>query len=339
METNRDNWNHLSTRGSDLEKVKNSGNKDKKRLSKLIISKKTTVKTDKFGIEKVFFDEAAVQKMKLKESEIFSFVRPRLNYISPRSFKKLKQFQKVCFLLSNFMLGRPIGVSETAGLSQSEKEVFLLLVNKKKKKENQIEDLTEQTLSELNSNWKKKRPTKELDYIMNRAIKFLQRVFKQTVYKYASDLLDVKLQKLNKKAKLDYCFFGFYFLNVRTLIKKPIETFFHPKSRLNKDLNGLPIIPQHISETYLNNMRKSPLFTDHFEFYLKKCVERENEFAILNALKNMMLSIERWIYINGQKGLQQHLERQYVKNKRWKLPWASQEIHVGVKNLLVKIGR
>ena len=288
---------------------------------------------------KVFTDEQMIRNM-IPPSECIQY-KPtkRLDVRNPDLFSNFPIFQNLCVLIAKFLMNVKIASPEYENLSSLEQELFLLYVNKKKQPEHKIKALSKSDLKTLNANWIKKRTNKNLRYVVNKVLKLLRESFKTQLYAKVKPYLHPKYGPLNEKAKFDYCFYGYYFLDAETYLDKEIETYFHPNSRRNAHFKSNGRIPTHISETYLNNLRTSKLFVRDFVIFLKKYLISEAQFNIVSSLTKNCRDWEKWYREEGEEILRGNVLNRFKKNPKGKFPWGVQEVQDGIQNILFKLGQ
>jgi hypothetical protein len=274
----------------------------------------------------------ALSNIKIPKSKLFDSKNEKF-------YSGVTKFKKVSVVLCKFLLGEAVQLSEVQKLSPTENEILLLYVNKKKMAEHQVQQLGTQELADLSKNWNKKRTNKNLRYVVNKVLKMMKTYFKSELYGKIRNCLRLELQKLNEKAQLDYCFYGYYFLDAVNYLTKQVECYFHPNSKRNPQLATNPWIPNHISETYLNNLRTSKLFVRDFVLFLKGSFRQE---AKLQAANSILKSAKTWEKIckdQGPEALMQNIKGRFINNPKGKFPWGLQEVEDGIKNILFKLGQ
>ena len=320
-------------------KIKNEANRC---INGQLSGKKQEPTLKSKGIKKikigVFINEQKVRdlippltKIKIKKTK-------KIELNSKRSLPGLKKFRKVAHLLCKFLLGENISIIQIKKLSKLEKTLFMLYVNKKKSLEHQIDSLTEDTVASLHLNWNKKRTNKNLRYVVNKILKLMKDHFKLDLYPKTRPLLKPSLSNLNQKATLDYCFYGYYFLDAINYLEKRIECYFHPNSKRNPVFVDNPFIPNHISETYLNNLRTSKLFVRDFVLFLKGNFRQEARTQAINSILKSAKGWEKVFKDDGEAELMKKVRNRFIDNPKGKFPWGLQEVDDGVHNILFKLG-
>ena len=122
-------------------------------------------------------------------------------------------------------------------------------------------------------------------------------------------------------------------------IKKNVETYFHPNSKRNPYFKNNKVIPTHVSETYLNNLRTSKLFTRDFVALLKQNLKLEAEMNIINSIKK---NCKKWAKVYSTKGskiLMKNMMKRFKENPKGKFPWGVQEVDIAIQKILFKLGQ
>ena len=312
-----------------LQQVKQTKKKAKRKNNHYIKAEKT----------KVFTDEESVRKLVPKSFIITIDEKWEVDVDNLETFSDLKELRTLCQLLSKFLLKKRISISETKKLSQLESKLFLPYINKKKDRNNQVKEVSEDTLAKLNEQWIKRNSNENLRYVVTNTIKLMQKHFKETMFCKVRPFLKTEFQSLNERAQLDYCFYGYYFLDVVSYIPKPVERYFHRRSRRNPDLATNDFIPTQVSETYLNNLRTSKLFVRDFVAFLKGPLQRDTQNNVLFCVKNTCRTWEKNLKELGQEVLVDWLTKRLKSKFRLKIPWTVQEVDDGILDILGKLGK
>ena len=315
--------------------------KSRMRLSKQLNQTKENVKNYDSNPKKseIFKNKASVREIIPMGEEIKSSRETTPDLDDSKLFSDLNEFKKLAKFLLKFLIGKPITVHECKHLSRVEIQILLLFINKKKRSDKKESELSEEMLKKLNKNWTKKRFEENLRYLVNKILKFLQNHFKSTIYDKVRQFLNPQYILLNQNAIFDYCFYGYYFLDATNYIEKPIEVYFHPKSRRNPNLKKNKSIPRTISQNYLNNLRTSKLFIRDLVTYLKHCLEAEAKNNIISKLEKMCKEWEYTMKSKGKKHLIEMLTKMFTNNPKCKLPWGIQEVREAVEKMLVMLGQ
>ena len=238
---------------------------------------------------------------------------------------KLRRLRKLSLLLVKFLMGERVRRGELAELSELETRIFLLFVNKKKSRNKQISRLDEDSLGQLGSDWIRKRFEENLRFVVNKAFKFLTKSFNDRLFYRLEQSMQPRYRETSWNSRFDYAFYGFYFQKVSSCIKKPLEIFFHPKSRRNVVRNA-ELVPKTISQYYLNLVCTSDVFKRDLKTYLDHRILAEAERNIVSKVESMCKKWENRAAAHGPENLIQEIRDQYQRNPKCKVPWGVQEV-------------
>jgi hypothetical protein len=287
----------------------------------------------------VFTSDQKVRDLILAEKELLiASTKSRVKFNKNKKMGSLKNFGRISKLLHKFLLGRQINRSEIKNISDFEKKVLIMYMNTKKSVPGKIKKLTIQNLKNLQNEWMMKSSDQNRSFILNRTFKHLKDIFRQNLYSKVSEYLRPEYACLNKNAKFDYCFYGYYFLDSKSYISRNIESFFHPNSRRNPDIKNKECMPTSTTEIYMNKLRTSPLFVRDFVLIQKKFILCFAEDEIALSLVNTFKAWEKMIGLEGLDPILVKIEKRLKDQGKKHLPWGKQEISNAIEDILLKIG-
>jgi hypothetical protein len=299
---------------------------------KMFSKSKENIKSNSKKLNSIFKELIDLKTFILKESKIKSMSLNDVHLAKDKLGIKLIKFKELNFLLIKFLMNEQISMAEIDKLTELERSVFLLFVNKKKQSLQRIKSFNEESLRSLSKNWIKKRFEENLRFIVNKAFKFLIKTFNDHLFYTLENHMNPKYQKINWTSRFEYAFYGYYFEEVANCINKPIEVFIHPKSKKHSIENS-NFVPKTISQYYLNLICTSNLFKRDLKIYLENCLINEAKHNIISKIEGMCKKWENKIATHGSKHLIQEIKEQYERNPKCKLAWGLQEVDLAKQTL------
>lgn len=286
----------------------------------------------------VFRDMLEVKRLILPSKMLFQGSSQLTSLNTPDLFGKPKDLPRLGYLLAKLFMAKRVSMAEAQALSPVEKRLFLMIMNKKKEASYRQSALDEQCLANANKFWAERRIEENIRFLVKKILKFLQSVFREKLLNKVEICLLPQYSRLSKGVRFDYSFFGYYFADVKSLIDRPIESFFHPRSRAHPILKANKNIPRTISQEYLGKLKASALFVRDLKAYLDRHLMAEIQSDILKKIQKMIL---RWQKMLGKASSTEFLEvmkRQLSENPKFKLPWSFQEVFLAVQKIFQVLG-
>jgi hypothetical protein len=281
----------------------------------------------------VFKNNDEVRKLIPKSPLKLCENHPKLVSESFSSDFKSKHFQNLAILILKFLFNQKITCNDVRGLSAFENKLLMIYINKKKEDTNKITNLNNESLQELNKNWVKKIPNTNLQYVINNVINLMKQNFTQKFYETLTPMLKEKYFNLEEKARKEYCFYGYYFMDSRSHIPRKIEEYFHPKIKNISGVFNQDYIPKYVTLNYFRLLKKCDLFMEDFNFALAHFLKSEVQSNTLKWMEKECKILARKVRKVGEEGVISLMRKKYQTNVRSKFPWANQEVELAIKSI------
>lgn len=322
-------------------KCKTSLRKNLKINSKTSVEKNRSTKEvdpdETLATGAVFTNSVQLQKLAQTKSVAKLNVTNQVAMDASQVGLKLRQLRRLSLLLVKFLMDDRIWPEELASLSKLETSILLLFVNKKKLPGKRISRLSATILEDLGKHWIPKRFEENLRFVVNKAFKFLTKSFNDHLFYSLEQWMRPEYRSASWNSRFDYAFYGFYFQKVSACIRKPLEIFFHPKSRKNV-IDNAEMVPKTISQYYLNLVCTSDVFKRDLKGYLDNRILVEARQNIISKVESMCKKWETRVATHGPANLIQEIEDQYQRNPKCKVAWGVQEV-ASARNTLNTIFR
>lgn len=213
-----------------------------------------------------------------------------------------------------------------------------MIMNKKKESSYRRSRLSERVLAGANKFWTERRMEENIRFLVKKILKHLQNVFRDQLFERVQGHLLPEYARLRHDVRFDYCFFGYYFANVKSILERPIESFFHPRSRASAWLKANPNIPRTISQGYLAKLRSSELFVRDVKIYVDRELMGEVKSDIFKKIGKMLGKWEQLLERGPPEAFLAAIDRQFKSNPKLKLPWSFQEVLLAIQKIYQFLG-
>ena len=285
-------------------------------------NKKKLYETSRF---KIFNETSQLKACTLNLKEIIMTKMGGTARPDPELDGRLTRLKELGGLLVKFLMNEDISLEEIRNLSAPERQLLLLFVNKKKRSGFRVTELTVETARDLRRGWVKKRFEENLRFVVNKAFKFLRKVFNDHLFHHLEKHLGPATAQFKFDQKFEYCFYGYYFQEASASICRPIEFYFHPKSKKYLEQNR-HLVPKPISQHYLNLVCTSPAFKRDFRLYLALCIQAEVRHNLISKVGSLCRRWEAMEAAHGWGVLLKEVTFQFESNPKCKVPWGVQEV-------------
>ena len=284
--------------------------------------------------DSVFTSPELVPRFEMKSDNVQEYMEGLLSDSDMKLGKKIKKLKNLYLVLLTFMMDEPMEQELVNSLSGLEKQLLVVFLRKKRVKNYKRATATVEFMEcARKCPVKRGKAEKSYKFVLNKVMAFLREIFRDKVYPFAEYLIHPHLTCLPKDLKLDFAFHGYYFGQASRDLRKRIECFFYPEVLRRHNLCFNSLVFKSVSNSYIDYVRRSPMFIIDVGFFLQNCLIRQANSLILNKIRKLVTSWEKHLVRFGVKSLGDHLKSKFIHNPKKKLAWSVQEVRLAATQL------
>ena len=247
-------------------------------------------------------------------------------YFDP--FHNLKQ------LMLKILLGKDISQSELDHLTRLESDLLICFCKKKRFHNFENITLTATYFQSVRENPSHKSKEENLKFVFKKAFKFLKQNILDRFPVQILEILKPLLRSLERSSQIEYTFVAFYFQAQAIALGVPLENFFQPSIKRNFRVINEGSTPKSINKGYLQAIKRSRLFIDHFTQYVSRQLLSESKMLLISKTEEMISKWEEVYIENGSGFLKRKIAKQFLKQSKTKLPWSMSEVEFSIEQAL-----